>query len=165
VRKACATNKEGENSELETFTVDQFTAYLERHQRTAPSLLAVWNLTKDQAVLREAFEKFPGDPSVVLPAFQHLDLPAEKKLSLAARLEQEHPRNSLGPVLAGVQMAKDGQNAEAIESNDAVPWHLSRLDEPRLDLYLQILEHRGQREALKWAETYHGPAPKNTASP
>jgi len=91
VRKMIGS-KPGETSALETFTVDQFAAYLERHQRAAPSLLAVWNLTKDQAVLREALEKFPGDPAVVLQAFQHLNLPDEEKLSLAARLEQEHPQ-------------------------------------------------------------------------
>jgi len=295
--------KPGESSELETFTVDQFATYLERHQRAAPSLLAVWNLTKDQAVLREALEKFPGDPAVVLQAFQHLNLPDDEKRALAARLEQEHPRNPLGPMLAGAQLAKAGNHAEAIaklrevvsrgpfdleikpqqlaqrealmslgkspleaqvwsvfagdvspgllsrdltrpatnemkslmagndveaalrlagdmmayakkfaaepgggtvtelvtmsieagalrhlpadveigdsgqtaadrlaqlqerkdsisQLVDAVPWHLSHLDEPGLDLYLQILEHRGEREALKWAEAYHGPAPK-----
>ena len=298
----------GEVSELETFTVDQFATYLERHQRSAPSLLAVWNLTKDKSLLGEALEKFPGDIHVVLQAFRHLDLPAEKKLALAAQLEQEHPQSPLGPILAGAHLAKDGRNAEAIgklreaarrepleieidaqklavqealmsvgktpleakvwglfnggdvspvalssdltrpaisemkslmakndveaamdlagdmlafaqiisaesrggmvtdmvtlsieagalrhlppdveignsgqtaadrlaqlkelrgeisQAVDALPWHLSRLDEPGLDLYLQILEHRGQREALKWAENYHGPAPPASAS-
>lgn len=294
-----------DGSPLETFTVDQFATYLERHQRTASSLLAVWNLTKDKAVLREAFENFPHDISVALQAIQHLDFPAEKKLSLAAQLEQDQPSNPLGSILAGAQLAQDGQTSEAIaklreatkrgpldfgtkpqllaqqealisigkspleaqvravfsgdalanllshklarpatnemkslmaagnvddavnlasdmmafarkvsaepgggmvtelvtlsiesgalrhlppdveigdsgqttadrlaqlketkesisQAVDAVPWHLSHLDEPGLGLYLQILEQRGEREALKWAETYHGPAPQKT---
>lgn len=46
----------GENDPLvrETFTADQFTTYLKRHKRDATSLLAVWELTHDEALLCNA---------------------------------------------------------------------------------------------------------------
>ena len=43
---------------------------------------------------------------------------------------------------------------------NASMWHLQHFDEAGAELYFQIAEQRGDREALKWAETYNGPAPK-----
>jgi len=44
--------------------------------------------------------------------------------------------------------------------NDQIKWHLQNLDDAGVDLYFQIVEERGERAALEWAEAYHGPSPK-----
>ena len=43
---------------------------------------------------------------------------------------------------------------------EAAQWHLQQLDEGGIDLFFQIKEQRGDAAALRWAETYNGPAPK-----
>jgi tetratricopeptide (TPR) repeat protein len=125
---------------LERFTAPQFANYLERHQRSATSLLAVWQLTKDEAILREAFKRF-DDPLIALHAFEYLGLTTEEKLAAAAKLEQTHPGSPIGVMLSGALLAKDGRSAEAI----AKLQEAARLGPMSLGFPSQLL---AQREAL-----------------
>ena len=47
---------------------EQVEAYLKENQRSAASLLAASRVTKDQALLQEAMEKYPHDPQVSFAA-------------------------------------------------------------------------------------------------
>ena len=100
-------------SKLERFTAAEYADYLERHGRSAASLLAVWQLTKDESILREAYKRF-DDPVIAVHAFYFLGLTKEEKQALAKQLEQTHVESPLGQVLSGALLAKDGQSAAAI---------------------------------------------------
>ena len=50
-------------------TAEQLQPYLEKHHRSAESLLAAFHATQDPAFLREAMEKHPQDPRVALAAY------------------------------------------------------------------------------------------------
>ena len=45
-------------------TGEQVESYLKENQRSAASLLASSRVTRDQALLQEAMEKYPHDPQV-----------------------------------------------------------------------------------------------------
>ena len=74
-------------------------AWMASRNRDAVSLLAMWDLTGDEAILREAAEKFPGNPQVCLAmlglVFKEQENAAEQKkwtdLVIAA-----DPENPLG---------------------------------------------------------------------
>lgn len=106
-------------------------------------------------------------------------------LALAGQIANEPSRTLMGELVShsleasalkslppDVEIGESGQTAaerlaelknlksDISHSAGAIPWHLAHLDEPGLDLYLQVLDQRGEREAIKWAEAYHGPAPQ-----
>lgn len=74
-------------------------AWLASRNRDAVSLLAMWDLTGDETVLREAAEKFPGNPQVCLAmlslVFTKGDDPAEQK-KWTDRMIAANPDNPLG---------------------------------------------------------------------
>ena len=74
-------------------------AWLASRNRDAVSLLAMWDLTGDETVLREAAEKFPGNPQVCLAmlnlVFTKGADPAEQK-KWTAHLMAADPENPLG---------------------------------------------------------------------
>ncbi len=74
-------------------------AWLASRNRDAVSLLAMWDLTGDETVLREAAEKFPGNPQVCLAmlslVFTKGDDPAEQKKWIGNLIAAD-PENPLG---------------------------------------------------------------------
>jgi len=74
-------------------------AWLASRNRDAVSLLAMWDLTGDETVLREAAEKFPGNPQVCLAmlgvVFEKEGHEADKK-KWTDQLVAADPENPLG---------------------------------------------------------------------
>lgn len=123
------------------FSPAQFETYLERHQRNASSLLAVYRITKDEALLREAYERFPEDPQVALLVLTSLSLPLEDKLVMLEKVRHAHPGDPLGDFMTSVALAKEGKTAEA------VPFFQAGLAKPRWD-FSQKEQRLNLREAL-----------------
>ena len=95
------------NEALPTFGTEAFNqlakergaAWLASRNRDAVSLLAMWDLTGDKAILREAAEKFPGNPQVCLAmlgvVFQDGGT-AEEQKKWIGNLIAADPENPLG---------------------------------------------------------------------
>lgn len=97
---------------LERFSSEQFDAYLQRHQRDARSLLAVYAFTGDTALLREAYEKHPENLLVAEGALASLGLSIEEKLALLEKVRTAHPDNALGDILTANVLGKEGRGEE-----------------------------------------------------
>ena len=103
---------DGEGSGMDTFSTDQFASYLERHQRDARSLLAVYAFTGDKALLREAYEKHPENLLVAEQALSSLDLSTDEKLALLEKVRAAHPDNALGDLMTANIFLKEGKKEE-----------------------------------------------------
>lgn len=86
--------------------------YLEAQHRSAGSLLAAFRLSKDEAFLREAMEKFPNNPQVLLASLQLFGDPA-KRLEMLEKLKRADPDNGLADCLSARSLFDLGKNDEA----------------------------------------------------
>lgn len=95
----------------------QLAPYLEARQRNAESLLAAFHVTGDPTALREALEKYPGDPRVnfaaAAAAFRSSS-PEERRQRLEA-LKQSAPDNALANYLSAQDYFKAGQTDQALQ--------------------------------------------------
>ncbi len=108
------TTAESASELLSPFSPEQFDTFLARHQRGAGSLLTVYRITQDKALLREAYEKFPEDPRVAQEALGALDLSLEEELVMLEKVRQAHPDNPLADFLTSVALAKEGKTADTL---------------------------------------------------
>ena len=107
VQQPAATVAPAPTEALPTFGTEAFNqlakergaAWLASRNRDAISLLALWDLTGDETVLREAGEKFPGNPQVCLAmlnlVFTKGEDPAQQK-KWTDRMIAANPDNPLG---------------------------------------------------------------------
>lgn len=83
-------------------TREQVEPYLKANARDAASLLAAFRTSGDLALLKEAMEKYPGDPQVAFEAAFNKDLsPAEQRQWLDA-FEKSAPNNALANYLSAL---------------------------------------------------------------
>jgi len=96
-------------------TVEQLQHHLDENHRSAASLLSAYRTSGDPAFLREAMEKYPGDPAVAFEAVFRPDAsPAERRESLEA-LKKAAPDNPLGNYLSALDYFKSGQSEQAFQ--------------------------------------------------
>lgn len=101
--------------------VEQLEPYVQKHNRSAESLLAAYRITRDRAYLREAMEKYPDDPRVCLDAyfqtaiFDREQSTPEQIHSWLSALTQAAPDNALGNYLAAAEYFKSGQPELALQ--------------------------------------------------
>ena len=95
-------------------TLEQLAPYLEAKQRNAESLLAAFHVTGDPTALREALEKYPGDPRVNFAAAFKSSSPEERRQRLEA-LKQSAPDNALANYLSAQDYFKAGQTDQAVQ--------------------------------------------------
>ncbi|MES2440551.1 MAG: hypothetical protein V4584_15905 [Verrucomicrobiota bacterium] len=93
-------------------TRQEIDTYLEAQHRSAGSLLAAFRLIHDEALLREAMEKFPHDPQVQLASLQITGDPA-KRLEILESFKLSNPGNGLGNGLAAQALLDLGKTEEA----------------------------------------------------
>lgn len=105
--------KLAEKGELPKLTREQTDVYLQAQHRSAGSLLAIFHLSKDEAFLREAMEKFPDDPQVLLTSLQLRNEPT-KRLEILANLKRVDPDNSMADCLSARILFDLGKSDEAI---------------------------------------------------
>lgn len=102
---------QGKTPELTPQEIDNF---LESRYRSAGSLLAAFRLSKDNAFLREAMEKFPHDPQVLLASLEIFQNDPTKRLEILESLKRSDPDNSLADCLAARVLFDLGKNDEAL---------------------------------------------------
>jgi hypothetical protein len=98
-------------------TLEQVAPYLAAKQRNAESLLAAFRLTGDQSLLREAGEKYPNDPRVLLAAFFEFrnELSSPDRRQLLDAFKQSAPDNALANYLSAQAYFKAGQPDLAVQ--------------------------------------------------
>lgn len=110
-------------------------AWLASRNRDAVSLLAMWDLTGDEAILREAAKKFPGNPQVCLAmlgvVFEKEGHEADKK-KWTDQLMAADPENPLGHYYQARLAQAAGDRAGVIT---ALEMALGR--KGRIDFYLR----------------------------
>jgi hypothetical protein len=95
-------------------SLEQLAPYLEAKQRSAESLIAAFHATGDPAALREAVEKYPGDPRVLFATGFRADSPEERRQLLEA-FKQSAPDNALANYLSAWDYFKAGQSDRAVQ--------------------------------------------------
>jgi hypothetical protein len=102
--------KQGEAPQLTRREIDDF---LEARHRSAGSLVAAFRLSKDDAFIREAMERFPHDPQVLL-AFLESQTDPSKRLEILETLKFADPDNGLADCLSACVLFDLGKNDEAV---------------------------------------------------
>ena len=92
----------------------QVEVYVLQHKRSAESLLAAARATGDVAWLREAAEKFPGDPRVQFDLALRGETPEEKRQALAA-FRQLARDNPLGDYLSALDHFRSGRADDGVK--------------------------------------------------
>jgi hypothetical protein len=94
---------------------EQIKRYLDENHRSAFSLLAAYRASGDPALLREAMEKYPGDPEVAFEAVLSRDAsPAERREWLEA-FKKAAPDNPLASYLSALDYFQSGQTDQAVQ--------------------------------------------------
>jgi hypothetical protein len=88
--------------------------HLAQQQRSAQSLLAAYQISGAIALLREAAERFPDEPSVQLEMVMKGESPEERRKALDA-LRAADPENALVDCLAALQHIKDNDLESAFK--------------------------------------------------
>jgi hypothetical protein len=94
-------------------TPEEMENYLGLRNRDVESLLVVFRMTLDKALVDEALEKAPNDPEVLLCALRISQKP-EDRLKLIESFKQNDPGNGLGNCLAARALLDMGRDQEAI---------------------------------------------------
>ena len=102
-------------------SAEQLAAYLQKHHRSAESLLAAFHATGDPALLREAMEKHPDDPRVAFTAYYRAEPYDSKNPASPERrqwleaLAKAAPDNALPNYLAAFDSFRAGQTDQAVQ--------------------------------------------------
>ncbi len=100
--------------EFPKLTRDQIESYLEAQHRSAGALLAAFHLGRDDAFLREAMEKFPHNPQVLLASLVWFTREPAKRLEGLESLKRADPDNGIADGLAARTLFDFGKNDEAL---------------------------------------------------
>ena len=144
-------------------TVEQLQHHLDENHRSAGSLLSAYRTSGDAALLREAMEKYPGDPAVAFEAVFKPDAsPAERREWLEA-LKRAAPDNPLGNYLSALDYFKSGQSEQALQELNAASDRPSltgyTVDRVRMDEEAYRAAGYSESEA-KMAATWGVPIPE-----
>jgi hypothetical protein len=100
-------------------TSEQVQPYLNQNRRTAASLLAAFRATGDEALLREAMEKYPNDPIVDFAAVHKKDASAEEKRHWLESFKRSAADNALPNYLSALDYFNSGQVDQAVQELSA----------------------------------------------
>lgn len=102
------------NGDLPKVSLAQLETYLAQSRRNADALLGALQASGDDALLKEAKEKFPDDPRVQFAAAYKADSPEERQRWLE-KLKQSDPGNALADYLLAAEHFKAGQAQQALQ--------------------------------------------------
>jgi hypothetical protein len=111
VKRFTGESSSGESSPL--LSSQQIEAYLTKENRSRGALLAAYQITNDRAFLKEALNKFPKDPQLLL-ASAHLEDDPAKRLEIYDRMRGEDPGNGLVDLVSAKALFDLGKNEEAL---------------------------------------------------
>ncbi len=101
--------------EVPQLTIAQLERYLEENHRSPASLLAAYRASGERALLREALEKYPGNPEVAFEAVLSRDAsPVERREWLEA-FKNSDSQNRLPVYLSALDYFKAGQTDQAVQ--------------------------------------------------
>jgi len=95
-------------------TAEQIDAFVNARNRNADSLLSAFRLGGDQAFLKEAMERFPDHPQVLMTSLSQVQ-DAEKRLAILENLKRVDPNNAMGNCMAARALLQLGRKDEALE--------------------------------------------------
>lgn len=121
-----------------TLPIEEIERYLERNGRSAASLLAVCQVSGDEAYLREAASNHPDDPRVQFAVLAK-DLFPEQRQAWLERFKQSDPANPLPRYLAALEDFKNG-NAGAALQELAVASQQSAYNDHTLEMIQDVEE-------------------------
>ena len=93
---------------------EQLEPYLAQHHRSVDALLGALRASGDDALLKEAKERFPDDPRVQFAAAFKSES-AEERQAWLEKFKQSDPDNSLGSYLLAGEHFKAGQTGQALQ--------------------------------------------------
>jgi hypothetical protein len=96
-------------------TADQVEAFLKANRTNAASLLAIYRINGDPALLKEAMEKYPNDPQVDIAAVFDKDLSPEEQRQWLNTFEKSAPDNALADYLSAYNYFNSGQIDQGIQ--------------------------------------------------
>lgn len=82
------------DKKLPMLSVEQAEAFLQRNKTNAESLLTAFRVTNDTNYLRQAAEKFPNDPTVIMKALGHNLFPDDRRAWID-QLKKVDPDNAI----------------------------------------------------------------------
>lgn len=131
-------------------TREQIDSYLAANRRSAGSLLAVFRATDDNAFLKEAEQKYPGDPRVDFAAVFKSDS-AEERRQWLDQFKRTAPDNAMANYLSALEYFKSGQTDQAVQELIAAPGK-QRFDDYSWD-FVQNAEEAWRAAGYSEAET------------
>lgn len=95
-------------------TAEKIDAFVGARNRSVDSLLAAFRLGGGEAYLKEALERFPDHPQVLVTSLSQVQ-DAEKRLAILENLKRVDPDNSIGNCMAARALFQLGRKDEALE--------------------------------------------------
>jgi hypothetical protein len=139
-----------------TLSPEQVRAFLARNKTNADSLLAAFNVTHDQDLLREAARRYPSNASVLTAMLGHNLLPDQRR-ELIERFKQGSPENALANYLSAHEYSENhrpelalGEFVEASTKSGFQDFSVERLQGLE-ELYLSSGRSAAEAKALAMA--------------
>ena len=95
-------------------TAEQIDAFVNAETRSVGSLLSAFRLGGGEAYLKEALERFPNHPQVLMTSLTQVQ-DAETRLAILENLKRVDPDNALGNCMAARSLLELGKKQEALE--------------------------------------------------
>lgn len=103
-----------QKNEERKLTAGQIDAFVKARNRSVDSLLSAFRLGGGEAFLREAEERFPDHPQVLITSLSQWQ-DAEKRLAILENLKRVDPGNAMGNCMAARALLQLGRKDEALE--------------------------------------------------
>ena len=126
--------------EFKKLALERGKKWLESRGRDAASLVAMWDVTGDEALLLEAAEKFPNDPRVCLGMIQHAGKDGTAALPWIERLIAAEPDNPNGHYLKVSALMRQKDSPGALIALRAATALKGTLDDHLRDRILTVRE-------------------------
>ncbi len=126
--------------EFKMMALERGKKWLESRGRDAASLVAMWDVSGDEALLLEAAERFPNDPRVCLGMIQHAGKDGTAALPWIERLIAAEPGNPNGHYLKVSALMQLKDSAGALVALRAAAALKGTLDDHLRDRILTVRE-------------------------
>jgi hypothetical protein len=100
--------------ERRPWTADTLERYLIAHERSRESLIAAFHASGDPELIREAAERFPTDPMVLMLALGR-DVSPDQRREWADKLKRMQPENALAAYLLAWTCLEGGDSVAALD--------------------------------------------------
>ena len=95
-------------------SAEEIDAFVSSRNRSVDSLLSAFRLGGDQAFLKEAMERFPDHPQVLVMSLSQ-EPRAEQRLAILENLKRADPDNALGNCMSACALLELGRKQAALE--------------------------------------------------